>query len=176
MKTHEKQSGKSNGRRQEGEKLIASNPSARANYFITEVVEAGLVLCGTEVKSLRLASPNLKEAFVEVRPQGRSLEAWLLNATVSPYSHGNIWNHDPSRRRKLLLHAHQLKHLWISVTQKGQSVIPLRMYFKKGLAKVELGIGKGKKKYDKRETLKKKSAEREMDIERKASRLKSQAD
>ncbi|MEO5970874.1 MAG: SsrA-binding protein SmpB [Bdellovibrionia bacterium] len=155
------------GKKDTGEKLIASNPIARSNYFIDEVVEAGLVLTGTEVKSLRATAPNLREAFVEVRQRGDSFEAWLLNSNVAHYTHGNIWNHDPARRRKLLLHSHQLKSLYISITQKGMSVIPLRMYFTKGLAKVELGVGKGKKKYDKRETLKKKSAEREMEIDRK---------
>ena len=155
------------GRRDTGEKLIASNPTARSNYFIDEVVEAGLVLTGTEVKSLRTTAPNLRDAFVEVRQRADTYEAWLLNSNVAHYAHGNIWNHDPARRRKLLLHSHQLKSLYISITQKGMSVIPLRMYFKKGIAKVELGVGKGKKNYDKRETLKKKSAEREMEIDRK---------
>jgi SsrA-binding protein len=155
------------GRRAKGEKLIASNPIARSNYFIDEVVEAGLVLTGTEVKSLRANAPNLRDAFVEVRLRSDSYEAWLLNSNVAQYVHGNIWNHDPARKRKLLLHRHQLKSLYIAITQKGLSVIPLRMYFKNGIAKVELGVGKGKKKYDKRETLKKKSAEREMEIDRK---------
>jgi SsrA-binding protein len=155
------------GRRDGGEKLIASNPTARSNYFIDEVVEAGLVLTGTEVKSLRANAPNLRDAFVEVRQRANGYEAFLMGTQVAHYSHGNIWNHDPARSRKLLLHRHQLKNLYIATTQKGLSIIPLKMYFKKGLAKVELGIGKGKKKYDKRETLKKKSAEMEMAQERK---------
>lgn len=153
-----------------GEKLIASNPSARADYFIEEVVEAGLVLTGTEVKSLRNQSPNLKDAFVEIETRSTGFEAYLVNTHVAPYSHGNIWNHLTNRKRKLLLHRHQLNHMHASITQKGMNIIPLKMYFKKGLAKVELGLGKGKKKYDKRETLKKKDAEREMDQVRKHSR------
>ena len=153
-----------------GEKLIATNPSARANYFIDEVVEAGLVLTGTEVKSLRTQSPNLKDSFVEVVSRHAKLEAWLLNTHIGPYSHGNIWNHEALRRRKLLLHKHQIERMFGAITQKGLTIIPLRMYFKGGRAKVELGLGKGKKKYDKREDLKKRSAQREMDVARKQQR------
>ena len=152
----------------DGEKLIASNPSARSDYFIDEVVEAGMALTGTEVKSLRMQTPNIKDAFVDIRPLGSGLEAWLTNAHIAPYSHGNIWNHDPKRRRKLLLHRHQIERMFGAVTQKGLTIVPLRMYFKKGKAKIELGLGRGKKKYDKREDLKKKSAEREMDLARKS--------
>jgi SsrA-binding protein len=153
-----------------GEKLIASNPLAYSNYFIDEVVEAGMVLAGTEVKSLRVQSPNLRDSFVEVRRSGGSLEAWLLNAHIAPYAYGNIWNHDPVRRRKLLLHAYQIERIFGAITQKGLTVIPTRIYFKKGRVKIELGLGRGKKKYDKREDLKKKSAEREMAQARKSSR------
>jgi SsrA-binding protein len=157
----------SHDQKNSGEKLIASNPAARANYFIEEVVEGGLVLTGTEVKSLRHQAPNLRDSFVDVQPRGAGFEAWLVNTHVSHYSHGNIWNHEPLRRRKLLLHRHQLEKMYGLIIQKGMTVVPLRMYFKKGRAKIELGVGKGKKKYDKREDLKKKSAEREMDIARK---------
>lgn len=151
-----------------GEKLIASNPAARSDYFIEEVIEAGMALTGTEVKSLRTQAPNLRDAFVDIRPHGAGLEAWLTNVHIAPYSHGNIWNHDPKRRRKLLLHRHQIERMFGAITQKGLSIVPLRMYFKKGKAKIELGLGKGKKKYDKREDLKKKSAQREMDLARKS--------
>lgn len=149
------------------EKLIASNPIARANYTIDEIVEAGIVLTGTEVKSLRGQTPNLRDSFVDVHSKNKEIEAWLVNSNIGPYSHGNIWNHEALRRRKLLLHKHQLEKLYGFVIQKGMSIIPLRMYFKKGRAKVELGVGKGKKKYDKRETLKKKAAQREIDIAQK---------
>ncbi len=150
-----------------GEKLIASNPSVRLNYFIEEVVEAGMVLTGTEIKSLRSSAPNLKESFVEVQSRGSSFEAWLVNTHIGPYSHGNIWNHQTMRKRKLLLHRYQLEKLHGAVIQKGMSIVPIRIYLKNGRAKIELGIGKGKKKYDKRETLKKKAVEREMEVERK---------
>jgi SsrA-binding protein len=153
-----------------GEKLIASNPSARSNYFIEEVVEAGLVLTGTEVKSLRGQAPNLKDAFVEIESKRDRFEGWLVNAHIGPYSHGNIWNHEALRRRKVLLHAHQLEKLYGAMVQKGMSIVPLRMYFKKGRAKIELGVGKGKKKYDKRDTLKQKSADREVAQAMKRSR------
>ncbi len=151
----------------EGEKLIATNPIAHSNYFITETLEAGISLSGTEVKSLRSQSPNLRDSFVEVRPSKAGaksgFEAWLMNTHIGPYSHGNIWNHDPMRRRKLLLHAHQIERLFGAIKLDGMTIIPIRMYFKKGRAKLELGVGKGKKKHDKREDLKKRSAEREMD-------------
>jgi SsrA-binding protein len=148
----------------DGEKLIASNPSARSNYFIDETVEAGIVLTGTEVKSLRTQTPNIRDGFVEVLGKGEAVQAWLTNVHIGPYSHGNIYNHEALRRRKLLLHRRQIDRLFGEITQKGISVIPLRLYFLKGKVKVELGLGKGKKRFDKREDLKKKSAEREMDI------------
>jgi len=150
-----------------GQKLIATNPLAHSNYFIEEAVEAGMALTGTEVKSLRDQSPNLRDAYVEVVQSRNSFEAWLLNAHIAPYSHGNIWNHEPLRKRKLLLHAHQLAKMHAAIIQKGMTIVPLRMYFKKGKVKVEVGLGKGKKKYDKRQDLKKKSAEREMEQARK---------
>jgi SsrA-binding protein len=150
-----------------GEKLIATNPIARQNYFIDEVVEAGLALTGTEVKSLRTQAPNLRDAFVEVSGRDSSLEAWLVNVHIAPYSHGNIWNHEPLRRRKLLLHKHQIERLFGAVMRDGMTIVPTRMYFKSGRAKIEIGLGRGKKKHDKRETLKQKSAEREMDQARK---------
>lgn len=158
----------------EGEKLIASHPTARSDYFIQEVVEAGIQLTGTEVKSIRDQSPSLKDAFVDIQPSksgdSGSLEAWLLQAHIAPYSHGNINNHEPLRRRKLLLHRHQINRLFGSITQDGLTIIPLRMYFKKGRVKMELALAKGKKKHDKREDIKKRSAEREMDQARKRSR------
>lgn len=153
--------------KQTGEKLIASNPVARSNYLISEVVEAGIALTGTEIKSLRSQAPNLRDSFVDIRSYRAGFEAWLSNVHIAPYSHGNIWNHDPLRRRKLLLHRHQLEKMHGALIQKGMSIVPLKMYFKKGRAKIELGLGKGKKKYDKRETLKQKTAEREMEVARK---------
>jgi SsrA-binding protein len=158
----------------EGEKLIASHPTARSDYFIQEVVEAGIQLTGTEVKSIRAQSPSLKDAFVDIQSssgeKNGALEAWLVQAHIAPYSHGNINNHEPLRRRKLLLHRHQINRLFGSITQDGLTLIPLRMYFKKGHVKMELALAKGKKKHDKREDIKKRSAEREMDQARKRSR------
>lgn len=145
-----------------GEKLIATNPNARSQYFIEEIVEAGISLKGTEIKSLRAQSPNLRDSFVEITSKNLRFEGWLCNVHIGPYSHGNIWNHDPVRKRRLLLHRHQLKHMYGSLVQKGMSIIPTRMYFKKGRAKIEIGLGKGKKLHDKRDTIKKKSADREM--------------
>lgn len=146
-----------------GEKLIATNPNARGNYIITDVLEAGIALTGTEVKSLRQQSPNLRDSYVDFQSAGGAkIEAYLANAHIGPYSHGNIWNHDPLRRRKLLLHAKELDRLFGAQTREGMTVVPTRMYFKKGIAKVELGLGKGKKKHDKRETIKSRSADREM--------------
>lgn len=143
---------------------IASNPNARSNFFIDEVVEAGIVLTGTEVKSIRQTSPNLRDAFVDVQGRtGGKLEAFLTNAHFAPYSHGNIWNHEALRKRKLLLHRHQIERMYGASVRDGMSIIPIRMYFKKGLVKIEIGLGKGKRKSDKRADVKKKSADREIE-------------
>lgn len=154
-----------------GEKLIATNPNARSNFFIDEVVEAGLVLTGTEIKSLRAASPNLRDSFVDVIGQpGKKLEAFLMNTHIAPYAHGNIWNHEPTRKRKLLLHRHQIEKLYGALVRDGMSIVPIRMYFKMGRAKIEIGLGKGKKKGDKRGDVKKKSANREIEKAMKRSK------
>jgi len=151
------------------QKLIATNPTARSDYFLDEIVEAGIVLAGTEIKSIRNQTPNLKDAFVEItnRKKGGSrvpsLEAWLVNLHIAPYSHGNIWNHEPRRRRKLLLHAHQIKRMFGALTQEGKTIVPTRMYYLKGRVKVEIALAKGKKKGDKRQDLKKKSQNREIE-------------
>ncbi len=150
--------------RKKTQSLIASNPSAYANYQILEVVEAGLVLTGTEVKSLRAHSPQIREAFVSIDQSGpqRRLEAWLVQMNIAPYSHGNRWNHGADRKRKLLLNRKQVTQLFAAIQQQGMTVIPTRLYFRKGWVKVELGLGKGKKNFDKREDLKKKVADREI--------------
>lgn len=150
-----------------GEKLIATNPSARSNYHLEEVVEAGIVLLGTEIKSIRSQSPSLKDAFVEV---SRNFEAWLVNSHIAPYSHGNRWNHEPTRRRKLLLHKGQIERIHGALTREGRTVVPTRMYFTKGNVKVEIAIAKGKKKGDKREDVKKKAQDREIEKAMKRSR------
>ena len=150
-------------------KLIATNPSAKANYFLEETVEAGISLMGTEIKSIRNQSPNLKDSFVEITnrasktAKSASLEAWLVNVHIGPYSHGNIWNHEARRRRKLLLHASQIKRMYGVLTQEGKTIVPTQMYYVKGRVKVELAVAKGKKKGDKREDSKKRDQEREID-------------
>lgn len=140
-----------------GEKLIASNKKAFHDYFVLDKVEAGLALTGTEVKSLRDGNANLKDSYVIFK----NGEAFLFGAHISPYSHGNLENHDPERTRKLLLHRREIDRLTTQVTEKGLSVVPLRLYFKYGRVKAEIAVVRGKKLYDKRETEKTKEADRE---------------
>lgn len=144
------------------EKLIASNSIARHHYTLSDRVEAGIALVGTEAKSLRENSPQLKETFIEVVPRGEGFEAWLLNLHIHPYRHGNIWNHEPLRKRKLLLHAHQLKKLYSALIQKGMTLIPLKLYFKSNRVKVEIALGRGKKEHDKRQAIKEKEVNRDI--------------
>ena len=150
------------------EKLIASNPNARADYFLEELVEAGIVLQGTEIKSIRAESPNLRDSFVDITNKKRgeknapSLEAWLVNMHIGPYSHGNRNNHEARRRRKLLLHSHQIKKMFGALTTEGKTLVPTRVYFKNGRVKVEIAMAKGKKKGDKRLDVKKRSQDREI--------------
>ncbi len=150
-------------------KLIASNPSASHDYILEEIVEAGIVLQGTEIKSIRNQTPNLKDSFVEIthikrgEANSNSLEAWLVNLNIAPYSHGNIWNHLPKRRRKLLLHGRQIVRMFGALTKEGKTIVPTRMYYLRGRVKVEIAIARGKKKGDKRADSKKKTHDREMD-------------
>ncbi|TFE03852.1 SsrA-binding protein SmpB [Jeotgalibacillus salarius] len=139
-------------------RVLAQNKKARHDYFIEETFEAGIVLQGTEIKSIRRGRVNLKDSFARIS----NGEVFLNNAHISPYEEGNRYNHDPLRERKLLLHKQQINKLIGLTKQQGYSVVPLKMYLKDGYAKVLIGIGKGKKKYDKRETLKKKDAQREV--------------
>jgi len=141
-------------------KVIATNRKAYHDYFIEEKYEAGIVLRGTEVKSLREGRVNLQESYASVH-EG---EVFLHHCHISPYSHGNIMNHDPLRARKLLLHKKEINKLLGKTQQKGLTLIPLRLYFsKRGQVKVELGLAKGKKLYDRRESLKTREAGREME-------------
>jgi SsrA-binding protein len=142
-----------------GEQIICVNRQARHNYFIDETYEAGLVLVGSEVKSLRDGKANLKDSYARIQKG----EAFLVNAHVSPYAGANQFNHEPTRPRKLLLHQREIERLTGKTKEKGLTLIPLRLYFKNGRAKVELGLARGKKLYDKRETLKRKMAEREVE-------------
>jgi len=143
-------------------KLIAQNRKARHNYEIEETVEAGIVLVGTEVKSCRDGRVNMSEAYATIDSYG---EAWLLQCHISPYSHGNRNNHEPVRPRKLLLKGNEIERLAITVNQGGRTLVPLRMYFKHGLVKVELAVGRGKKLYDKRQSEARRDAERSMQRE-----------
>jgi len=136
---------------------LARNRQATHNYFIQERLEAGIALLGTEVKSLRQGRANLKDSYALVR-RG---EVWLLNCHISPYSHGNLNNHDPLRDRKLLLHREEIRRLERQVRQSGLTLVPLQLYLHRGRVKVELGVGKGKKLYDKRESIKKRDLDRE---------------
>jgi SsrA-binding protein len=147
------------------EKLVAQNRRARHDYFILETIEAGIVLSGTEVKSLRAGKASLGEAYATVEGG----EAWVIQMHIPPYEQGNRWNLDPVRRRKLLVHRKEIERLEAAVAQKGQTVVPLKLYFSNGRAKLLIGIAKGKKSFDKRATIAERDAKREMDRARRAS-------
>ncbi len=138
---------------------VATNRKAHHDYFIEETIEAGLSLQGTEVKSLRLGLANLADSYVLVRNE----EAFLFNANISPYPHGNIMNHEPLRTRKLLLHKEEIRKILSKMTQKGYALIPLKIYFVRGKAKTLIGLAKGKKAHDKRDTIKEKESRRELE-------------
>ena len=140
------------------DKLIAKNPTAFHNYNIENKLEAGIVLSGTEIKSIRNGKANLKDSYAIIKNN----EVYIVGLHISPYEHGNIFNKDPLRDRKLLLNRREINKLIVINKQKGYSLVPLNMYFKGSLVKVELGVGKGKKLYDKREDIAKKDAERRM--------------
>jgi SsrA-binding protein len=140
-------------------KIVAQNRKAFHDYFVEETFEAGMVLTGTEVKSLRDGKANLKDSYVIIKDSG----AFLLNCHISPYTHGNIMNHDPVRTRKLLLHRKEIIRLQGMAAQKGYSLVPLKIYFTESRAKVEIGLVKGKRQYEKRESIKKKEADREIE-------------
>jgi SsrA-binding protein len=145
--------------KESGRKLITVNRRARHDYAITDTYECGLVLTGTEVKSLRAGKANLADAYAEVRDG----EVWLVNAFIPEYDQGTWTNHEPRRTRKLLLHGHEISRLIGKTKQSGLTLVPMQMYFSDGKAKVEIGLGKGKKAYDKRQDLAEKQAKREAD-------------
>ncbi len=140
-------------------KIVAQNRKAFHEYSIEETIEAGIVLVGTEVKSLREGKANLKDSYVLIKDG----EVLLLNCHISPYTHGNIMTHDPVRTRKLLLHKKEIARIQGKALQKGYSLIPLKIYFKESRAKVEIGLARGKKMYEKRESIKKREADREIE-------------
>jgi SsrA-binding protein len=149
------------------EKDLARNRAAFHNYAIEERYEAGIVLQGTEVKALREGAANLKDSYARVK-EG---EVWLLNCHISPYTHGTAFNHDPLRPRKLLLHKREILKLYKAQDLAGQTLVPLRIYLKEGRIKVEIGVGKGKKQYDKRESKKRETMKREAEAAVRERRL-----
>lgn len=140
-------------------KVVATNRKARHEYLILETYEAGLALQGSEIKSIRAGQISLAQAYVSIDGQ----DAWLLNAHVAPYEQASIFNHDPLRPRKLLLHRAEIRKMWESVRQKGTTIIPLRVYIKDGLAKIEIAVARGKKLYDKRADIAKRDVERDLE-------------
>jgi SsrA-binding protein len=149
-----------------GEKVLCENRKARHDYFIEETYEAGIVLQGTEVKSLRLGKVILKDSYVQIEEQ----EAFLHNTHISPYPFGHQFNHDPERVRKLLLHKREIRRLTGKTQERGYTLIPLKIYLKDGKIKMAVGLAKGKTRYDKREVLKKRSADREIEKVMKAGK------
>lgn len=139
-------------------KIVASNRRARHEYFIEDTIEAGLVLKGTEVKSIRQGRINVRESYATIE----NGEAYIYNMHISPYEQGNIHNVDPTRRRKLLLHKREIRRLHAAIAQKGYTLVPLSVYIKNGLVKLELATAKGKKLYDRRQEIAKRDAERRM--------------
>ena len=143
----------------ESVRLIANNKKAYHDYFIDETYEAGIALAGTEVKSIRMGKCSIKEAYISMV----NGEALIYGMNISPYEKGNIFNKDPLRPRKLLLHRQELNKLWGAIQQKGFTIVPLKVYLKGSLVKVEIGVARGKKQYDKRADIAKKDAKRSME-------------
>lgn len=140
-------------------KVVATNRKARHEYLILDTYEAGLVLQGSEIKSIRAGQISLAQAYISIDGQN----AWLLNAHIAPYDQASHFNHDPLRPRKLLLHRAEIRKMWDSVRQKGTTIIPLRVYIKDGLAKIEIAVARGKKLYDKRADIAKRDIERDLE-------------
>ncbi|HQV95113.1 MAG TPA: SsrA-binding protein SmpB [Anaerolineales bacterium] len=143
-------------------KIVANNRKASFEYFLLEKFEAGLVLQGSEIKSIRAGQMSIQESYVDIE---NGEQAWLVEAHIAPYEQANRFNHEPKRKRKLLLHKKQIRELWNNVRIKGMTVVPTRVYLKNGRAKIEIALAKGKKAYDKRATIAKRdearSAERQ---------------
>lgn len=137
---------------------LAQNRKASHDYYILSTIEAGVSLTGTEIKSVRAARINLKDGFAQIR----NGEAWLMNVHISPYDQGNQFNHDPLRNRKLLLHKKEILKLEQEISKKGITLVPLKVYIKHGFAKVLIGVAQGKRDYDKRESIKRRDQEREI--------------
>ena len=138
-------------------KVVATNRKASFEYFLLEKFEAGLSLQGSEIKSIRAGQVSIVEAYVDIEG---GQEAWLVEAHIAPYAQANRFNHDPKRKRRLLLHKKQIREIWNQVRQKGMTVVPTRIYLKDGRAKIEIALARGKKAYDKRESIAKRDRER----------------
>jgi SsrA-binding protein len=147
-------------------KVVATNRKASFEYFLLDHFEAGLALHGSEIKSIRAGQVSLAEAFVEV--DGRN--AWLVESHIAPYEQANRFNHDPKRKRRLLLHRKEILELWDAVRQKGVTIVPLRIYLKNGRAKIEIALAKGKKLHDKRAAIAKRDEERELNRQERSPR------
>lgn len=146
-----------------GIKIVAKNRKANFEYFLLEKFEAGIELHGSEIKSIRAGQASIAEAFVQIENQ----EAWLVNCHIAKYDQASFFNHDPKRKRKLLLHKKEIKEIWNSIRQKGLTVIPTILYLSNGKAKIEIALAKGKKMYDKRESIARRDQERESSRNRK---------
>lgn len=151
------------GKRQQGDgrKVVAENPKARHDYFILETFEAGLALTGTEVKSLRAGKAAIREAYVRI-DKG---EAYVVGMNVPAYEQGNVFNHEPTRTRKLLLHRREIDDLHVHITRKGNTIVPLSLYFRDGRAKLAIGVAKGKQAHDKRQSIAARDVKRQIDRE-----------
>jgi len=160
---------KTSGAKSDGIKIIVQNRKARHDYTVLDTYEAGLELQGTEVKSLRQGKANLTDSYARVDDG----EVFLHNLHISEYTQGNRFNHDPVRKRKLLLHKHEINRLRGRVEERGLTLVPLRLYFKKGKAKIELGLARGKREYDRRQDIARRDARREMERALKARNLTS---
>lgn len=147
-------------------KIVSKNRKAGFEYFLLEKFEAGIELHGSEIKSIRAGQVSIGEAFVQIE----NFEAWLMNSHIAPYSQASIFNHEPKRKRKLLLHKKEINHIWNSVKQKGMTIVPTMLYLKDGKAKIEIALAKGKKLYDKRDRIAKRDQDRE------ASRIRKDFD
>lgn len=150
---------KTNDKEERGLRVVNTNRKARHEYFIEDKLEAGLILTGTEIKSIRAGHVSIQEAYV--RPQQG--EMWVLDMYVAPYEQGNRENHEPRRKRKLLMHRREIDRWERNVEQRGYTIVPLRLYIVRGLAKLEIGLVKGKRQYDKRQDLARKDAQKRMD-------------
>lgn len=139
-------------------KIIATNKKAHFNYFLSDFLEVGIELKGTEIKSLRVTGATINDSYIVIRQQ----EAEIINMYIKPYDHGNLFNHDPLRNRRLLLHKKEIRWLEQKIKAEGYTVVPTKLYFLRGKAKLEIALAKGKKNYDKRETIKKRDLQREL--------------